>query len=93
MFENREFSSCSQSEMCKFQIDEDKADTHAGMPFFGVPQFAVQATALLGRGSFAFIVYRHAQPHFGKCNDLRLFCICTKFWHKSLQKGANSSKV
>jgi hypothetical protein len=80
----KEFSSCSLDEMCKFLIDEDKANAHAGMPFCGISRFVVPifllalATALLGRGSFAFIVYRHAQPHLGKCNDSRPFFIHTK---------------
>jgi len=52
---NKEFSSCSHLEICKFHFTEDKANAHADMPFCGVSQFAVQATALLGRGSFAFI--------------------------------------
>ena len=49
-----------------------------------------RATALLGRGSFAFIVQGLAEPRLGKCNDSRLFCIHTKFWHSFLQNKANS---
>ena len=56
--ERKEFSSCSLSEISTISITESKANAHAGMPFCGVLQFAVQATALLGRGSFAFIGYR-----------------------------------
>ena len=65
-------------------------NAHAGMPFCGRFQFAIpatqpvfgrcwpRATALSGRGSFAFIVYGHAQPRLGKCSDSRPFCICAK---------------
>ena len=68
-FKEIEFCSCSPREMCKFQIDGDKADTHASMLYFlrasvcradflvGLWLYDQRATARLGRGSFAFIVY------------------------------------
>ena len=37
----KEFGSCSQSEIGKISITEGKANAHAGMPFFGMPRFAV----------------------------------------------------
>ena len=61
------------------------------MPFCGISRFAVPvfqpvfgrddqgATALLGRGSFAFIVQGNAEPRLGKCNDSRLFLYPCKF--------------
>ena len=36
-------SSCSQSEIGKISITEDKANAHAGMPFSGISRFAVPA--------------------------------------------------
>ena len=53
---NKSFCSCSHSEISKFHLHEDKASAHAGISFCGVSRFAVLATALWGRGSFAFIV-------------------------------------
>ena len=56
------------------------------MPFCGISRFAIPAflpvlgridqgaTALSGRGSFAFIEQGNAEPRLGKCNDSRLFC-------------------
>ena len=66
---NREFSSCSLAEICKFHKNGNKANAHAGMPFCGMLQFVMptflvglwsyrpRATARLGRGSFVFIGY------------------------------------
>ena len=57
---NREFCSCSQSEICKFQLHENKANAHAGMPFLrytsvccidflvGLWSYGQRATALFG---------------------------------------------
>ena len=38
--------------MCKFQIDENKANAHAGMPFFGVPRFVAPASCWYGQQPF-----------------------------------------
>jgi len=38
-----------------------------------------RATALSGRGSFAFIVQGLAEPRLGKCNDSRPFLYSCKF--------------
>ena len=45
----------------------------------GLWSYRPRATARLGRGSFVFIVLGNAEPRLGKCNDLRLFCIHTKY--------------
>ena len=91
--------------MCKFQITESKANAHAGMPFCGMLQFVMptflvglwsyrpRATARLGRGSFVFIVLGNAEPRLGKCNDLRLFCIHTKYGEVLCGTGVNSIGV
>ncbi|MBQ7540325.1 MAG: hypothetical protein IJT13_04295, partial [Bacteroidaceae bacterium] len=63
----KEFSSCSLHEICKFLFTENKANAHAGMPFGGISQFVVSAswlilaTALSGRGSFAFVGKRQCR--------------------------------
>jgi hypothetical protein len=38
--------------MCKFQIDEDKANAHAGMPFCGVSRFVVPVLCWYGQQPF-----------------------------------------
>ena len=77
--------------MCKFQIDGNRTNAHAGMPFYGMLQFVVPTfRSVFGRidqgqqpvwgvGRLCLSSIRHAQPHLGKRNDLRLFCILTKF--------------
>ena len=101
MRKKKEFSSCSQSEMCKFQKNEDKANAHADTPFRGVFQFAMptikvglwsydqgqQPLGGVGRLRLSFLGI--AQPRFGKCNDSRLFCLLRN-WRCSLQNWANS---
>ena len=52
-----------------------------------------RATARLGRGSFVFIVLGNAEPRLGKCNDLRLFCIHTKYGEVLCGTGVNSIGV
>jgi hypothetical protein len=44
-------------------------------PFWGV-----------GRLRLSFLGF--AEPHLGKCNDLRLFLFPYKIWHGSLQNGS-----
>ena len=67
--EYKSFCSCSLDEMCKFQIDGNRTNAHACMPFLryasvcradfsvGLWSYRPRATARLGRGSFVFIVY------------------------------------
>lgn len=57
---NREFSSCSLREICKFQITEDKANAHAGMPFCGVSRFAISTF----QSVFGFMT-KGQQPFWG----------------------------
>ena len=49
-------------------------------PFWGV-----------GRLRLSFLGF--AEPHLGKCNDLRLFCILTKFGEVLCGTGVNSIGV
>ena len=44
---NREFSSCSLAEICKFHKNGNKANAHAGMPFCGMLQIVVSAIRLI----------------------------------------------
>ena len=44
---NREFSSCPLDEICKFQMNGDKANAHTGMPFCGMLQIVVSAFGLI----------------------------------------------
>ena len=44
---NREFSSCSLAEICKFHKNRDKANAHAGMPHCGMLQIVVSAFGLI----------------------------------------------
>ena len=86
-------------------MNEDKANAHAGMPLCGVSRFAVPAFKSVfgcmtkeqqpfwGVGRLCLSVIRHAQPHLGKCNDLRLFCIHTKFGEVFCGTGVNSIGV
>ena len=79
----KEFSSCSQGEICKFQRTRTRRTLTQVCRFSAYLGLSCQplgwllTTALSGRGSFAFIVLRHAEPHLGKCNDSRLFCFHT----------------
>lgn len=88
---NREFSSCSLAEICKFHKNGDKANAHAGMPFCGMLQIVVSAIRLIfgrvdqgqqpiwGVGRLCLSFLGNAEPRLEKRNDLRLFCIHTKF--------------
>ena len=72
-------------------MTEDKANAHAGMPSFGVSQFAVPVFQPgFGRmtkgnspfGAWVVCVYQSEaslEPRLDRCNDTRLFCIHTKF--------------
>ena len=44
---NREFSSCPLDEICKFQMNGDKTNAHAGMPHCGMLQIVVSAFGLI----------------------------------------------
>ena len=44
---NREFSSCPLDEIYKFQMNGDKANAHAGVPFCGMLQIVVSAFWLI----------------------------------------------
>jgi len=45
-------SSCSQSEIGKISITEDKANAHAGMPFSGISRFVVPVSNWYGQQPF-----------------------------------------
>jgi len=88
---NREFSYCSLAEICKFHKNGDKANAHAGMPFCGVSRFVVTGFStglwsydqgqqpVWGVGRLCLSFLGNAEPRLEKRNDLRLFCILTKF--------------
>ena len=46
-----------------------------------------------GVGRLCLSSIRHAQPHLGKRNDLRLFCIHTKYGEVLCGTGVNSIGV
>ena len=81
----KSFCSCSLNEISTISLNEDKANAHADMPVWryvsvcctdisaGLWSYGQRATALSGRGSFAFIVQGCREPRLGKCNDLRPF--------------------
>ena len=85
-------------------MTEDKANAHAGMPSFGVSQFAVPVfQPVFGRmtkgnspfGAWVVCVYQSEaslEPRLDRCNDLRLF-FSIQIWRCSLQNGANSIGV
>lgn len=97
---NREFSSCSLAEICKFHKNGDKANAHAGMPFCGMLQIVVSAIRLIfgrvdqgqqpiwGVGRLCLSFLGNAEPRLEKRNDLRLFCIHTKFGTVPCRAGA-----
>ena len=74
-------------------------NAHAGMPFFGISRFAMPAfQPVFGRidqgqqpfggvGRLRLSVIRHAQPHFGKCNDSRPFLYSDKIGKSSQDRG------
>lgn len=65
----KRFCSCSPCEISKFQMNGDKANAHAGMPFLRYVSVCLISFLLIvgckdqgqqpisGRGSFAFIVH------------------------------------
>lgn len=85
---NREFSSCSRSEICKFQVQEDKANAHVDTfdePPTAVPLGVFRQTAILvqqheknvslrtpNRGE-AISIQQCCRP-FGGVGRLRLSC-------------------
>lgn len=88
----RVFALVLQTESRHFQIHEDKANAHAGMPYCGVFQFALPASLpvfgrmakgnspyLWGVGRLCLSCRGSLEPRLDKCNDLRLFCFLTKF--------------
>ena len=91
--------------MCKFQIDGNRTNAHAGMPFCGMLQFVIPTSwSVFGRidqgqqpvwgvGRLCLSSIRHAQPHLGKRNDLRLFCIHPKYGEVLCGTGVNSIGV
>ncbi|WP_295056717.1 hypothetical protein [uncultured Fibrobacter sp.] len=99
---NREFSSCSLAEICKFHKNGDKANAHAGMPHCGMLQIVVSAIRLIfgrvdqgqqpiwGVGRLCLSFLGNAEPRLEKRNDLRLFCILTKFGTVPCRAGVNS---
>jgi len=79
VFENREFSSCSHSEICNFHVQEGKANAHAGMPFFWRISVCRAKFMVNGNSPFWGVGRLHlsctgfAEPQSDRCNDLRLF--------------------
>ena len=79
--------------MCKFHMNEDKANAHAGMPFRGVSRFVVPVSCWHGQQPFrgvgrlrlSFIGI--AEPHLDKCIDSRLSCIFIKFGEVFAERG------
>ena len=86
----KSFCSCSLNEISTISMNENKANAHAGMLYLryvsvccadssvGLWSYGQRATALSGRGSFAFIVQGCREPRLGKCNDLRPFLYSQK---------------
>ena len=95
----KEFSSCSLSEISKFQKNGNKVNAHAGMPFCGISRFAMPASQLVfghidqgqqpfggvGRLRLSFLGF--AEPHLGKCNDSRPFLYSDKIWQNRRRIG------
>ena len=91
--------------MCKFQIDGNRTNAHAGMPFLryasvcradfsvGFGRIDQGQQPVWGVGRLCLSSIRHAQPHLGKRNDLRLFCIHTKYGEVLCGTGVNSIGV
>ena len=92
----RVFCFCPQSEISTISLDESKANAHAGMPFLryvsvcyagflaGLWSYDQGQQPVWGVGRLRLSSRGSREPHFDKCNDLRLFCF-HKIWHDSLQ--------
>ena len=82
----RVFALVLQTESRHFQILEDKANAHAGMPFCSVSRFVVTGFStglwssdqgqqpVWGVGRLRLSFRGSREPRMDKCNDLRLFC-------------------
>ena len=80
-------------------MTEDKANAHAGMPSFGVSQFAVPVfQPVFGRmtkgnspfGAGVVCVYQSEaslEPRLDRCYDSRLFCIHTNLAKFFAERG------